>query len=250
MSRPDTCLFFGTCLLDLARPEAGLAAMHLLRRAGVHVLYPQGQTCCGQSAYNSGWRDQARKVARLQLDALTGRGREGLPVVVPSASCAAMMKTHYPTLFAGTPDQVRAEDLAGRVVELCDFLHRIPALNLTDRGPAVRVAMHHSCSAQRALGPGPVAGALGLLGRLDAVTLVEHDHAQECCGFGGTFAVKQPTLSAAIASDKAAAVATTGADLLLSQDMGCQLNIEGTAGRAGHRFACRHIAEFLWQRVG
>ena len=248
MPRPDACLFYGTCLLDLARPEAGLAAMHLLRRAGVRVHYPQSQTCCGQSAYNSGWRRDARRVARAQLDALAGPGRDGLPIVVPSASCAGMMKTRYPSLFAGTPDQARAEDVASRVVELCDFLYRVLAIELADQGPAVRVAVHHSCSAQRGLGAGPVSGALGLLGQLDAVTVAEHDHAQECCGFGGTFAVKQPTLSAAIASDKAAAVAATGAELLLSQDMGCLLNIDGTARRAGYRFACQHIAEFLWQR--
>ena len=248
MPRPDACLFFGTCLLDLARPEAGLAAMQLLRRAGVKVHYPQAQTCCGQSAYNSGWRREARRVARAQLDALTGPGRDGLPIVVPSASCAGMMTTHYPSLFEGTPDQGRAEDVAARVVELCDFLHRVLALELTDQGPAVRVAIHHSCSARRALGPGPVVGAQALLGQLDAVTVVEPDHAHECCGFGGTFAVKQPTLSAAIASDKAAAVAATGAELLLSQDMGCLLNIDGTARRADYRFACQHIAEFIWGR--
>lgn len=152
-TRTDACLFYGTCLLDLARPEAGLAAMRLLRHAGVRVHYPQAQTCCGQSAYNSGRRGQARQVARAQLDALTGPGRDALPVVVPSASCAGMMRTQYPTLFAGTPDQSRAEALADRVVELCDFLHRILRLELTDQGPPVRVAMHHSCSARRASAP-------------------------------------------------------------------------------------------------
>lgn len=248
-SRPDACLLFGTCLLDLARPEAGLAAMHLLRRAGLRVHYPRQQTCCGQSAYNSGWREQARRVARVQLDALTGPGRDGLPIVVPSASCAGMMKTRYPDLFAGTPDAGRAEAVAARVVELCDFLHRVLAVELTDQGPSVCVAMHHSCSARRALGPDPVEGANALLGQLVGVAVVDHDHAHECCGFGGTFAVKQPTLSAAIAADKAFAIAASGATMLLSQDMGCLLNIEGTAGRAGYAYECRHIAELLLRRT-
>jgi L-lactate dehydrogenase complex protein LldE len=248
MPRPNACLFFGTCLIDLARPEAGLAAMRLLHRAGVQVHYPQAQTCCGQSAYNSGWREQARRVALAQIDALTGPGRDGLPIVVPSASCAGMMRLHYPDLFADGPHRERAVDVAGRVVELCDFLYRVLALEFCDRGPPINVAIHHSCSARRALGEGPVAGAQALLGQLGAVTVVEQDHAYECCGFGGTFAVKQPTLSAAMAADKAAAIAATGAELLLGQDLGCLLNIDGTARHADIPVPVVHIGEFLWRR--
>ncbi len=246
LMRSDACLFFGTCLIDLIYPAAGLAAMRLLRRAGLEVRFPQGQTCCAQPAYNSGYRDAARRVARLQL-AVFGTDRNlDLPIVVPSASCAGMLREHYPRLFADTPDQERARQLSGRVVELCDFLDRVLDVELTDHGPPIRVAMHHSCSARREMGVAPAATAL--LARLANVSLVEPDHAHECCGFGGTFSIKEPEISAAMAADKVAAIAATGATLLLSQDAGCLMNIDGTARKAGHGLGVRHIAEFLWER--
>jgi L-lactate dehydrogenase complex protein LldE len=243
MNKPDSVLFFGTCLIDLVQPSAGLAAMRLIERAGIRVRFPADQTCCGQPAYNSGFRDDARQVARRQIESLAGEA----PVVVPSASCAGMFREQYPRLFADTPDQARAEQLAGRVLELCDFLDRVLDVSLDDRGPAIRVALHQSCSARRETGTAPAAAAL--LGRLVHVTLVEPDHASECCGFGGTFALKEPEISAAMAADKAAALAATGAELLVSQDCGCLLNIDGTARKAGLGLRTMHIAEFLWQRT-
>jgi L-lactate dehydrogenase complex protein LldE len=242
--RPDNVLFFGTCLIDLLFPQAGLSAMRLLRQAGVGVRYPRGQTCCGQPAWNSGYRDQARAVARVQLDALDG----DLPVVVPSASCAGMFRVHYPALFAGTPDAARARALAGRVYELAEFLVRVLDLRPADLGPPIRVALHNSCSARRELG---VANdALTLLGRLSNVTTVEPERARECCGFGGTFSVKQPEIAAAMAADKADAVTATGAGLLVSQDCGCLMNLGGTLARRGDGPPARHLAELLWERTG
>jgi len=217
--------------------------MRLIERAGVTVRFPSGQTCCGQPGYNSGFRDDARRVARQQLDVLAGDE----PVVVPSASCAGMLREHYPRLFADGADEARARQLAGRVVELCDFLDRVLDIELADQGAPVSVALHQSCSARREMAVAPA--ALSLLGRLAQVTVVEPDHAYECCGFGGTFSVKEPEISAAMAADKAAAVAATGVNLLLSQDCGCLMNIDGTARKAGLGFAVRHIAEFVWERT-
>jgi L-lactate dehydrogenase complex protein LldE len=244
MEKPDAIYFFGTCLVDLLFPEAGLSGMRLLRREGIRVVYPQGQTCCGQPGWNSGFRREARQVARVQLDALAG----GLPVVVPSASCAGMFRVHYPRLFAGTLDEKRALDLAGRVHELTDFLVSVLDLHPKDLGPPVKVVLHNSCSALRELG---VAGAaVELLSRLGNVETAEPENARECCGFGGTFSVKQPEISAAMAADKAAAVNATGADVLVSQDCGCLMNLEGTLRRRGEaRLAVKHIAELLWERT-
>lgn len=242
MSKPARVLFFGTCLVDLSSPEAGLAAIRLIQQAGVQVRFPQGQTCCGQPAYNSGYRDEARRVARQQIEALQGSE----PVVVPSASCAGMMRNHYPRLFAGTPDAERAKSLADRVVELCDFLDRVLRIELEDKGPPLRVALHQSCSARRELGVADSATAL--LRRLQNVTVVEPDHAEECCGFGGTFAIKEPEISAAMAADKATSVAATGAAVLVSQDCGCLMNIGGTGEKAGMAVKTMHIAELLWER--
>lgn len=243
MTKPERILFFGTCLLDLADPSAGLCAMRLIRRAGVQVRFPQSQTCCGQPAYNAGYRSEARRVARLQLDALEGDE----PVVVPSASCAGMMRHQYPLLFSGTADAPRARRLAERVVELCDFLDRVLRVRLTDLGPPLRVALHQSCSARREMGVAPAAAAL--LGQLANVTVVEPERSRECCGFGGTFALREPEISAAMARDKADAVAATGATLVVSQDCGCLLNIGGTADKAGFGYRVKHIAEFLWERT-
>jgi L-lactate dehydrogenase complex protein LldE len=243
MNKPERILFFGTCLIDLVNPGAGLAAMRLIEREGVRVCFPQGQSCCGQPAYNAGYRDEARRVARLQLDVLAG----DWPIVVPSASCAGMLRVQYPRLFEGTVDMERAEQLAGRVVELCDFLDRVLRIQLEDHGPPLRVALHQSCSARREMGVANA--AIAILRRLGKVTLVEPEHALECCGFGGTFSLKEPEISAAMAADKVAAIADTGAALLISQDCGCLTNIEGTAKKAGLHFQVKHIAEFLWERT-
>ena len=222
MPQAPRVYFFGTCLIDLIFPQAGLAAMRLLRREGLEVIYPQGQTCCGQPAYNSGYDAAARAVARQQLAAFP----EDYPILVPSASCAGMMKVQYPKLFAGTADEERALHLAARVHELTDYLARVLDWRRPDLGPPLKVVLHHSCSARREMG---VSGAAAdLLARLANLEVVEPDHAHECCGFGGTFAVKQPEISAAMAADKAAAILATGAQVLVGQDCGCLLNLGGT----------------------
>lgn len=242
--RPTRVLLFGTCLLDLLAPAAGIAAVRLLQAAGVRVRLPVGQTCCAQPAYNAGYRQAARVVARQQLAALAGTA----PVVVPSASCAGMLRVHYPRLFAGTADAPAAEQLAARVYELCDFLANVLQVRLTDRGLPLILALHQSCSARRELAVAPAAAAL--LSQLAAVQVREPDHAQECCGFGGTFAVKAPEIAAAMAADKLTAIAATGAQVLVSQDLGCLLNLAGTARKARLDLRCLHIAEFLWERTG
>lgn len=244
MTKPSAVYFFGTCLIDLLYPQVGLSAMRLLAREGIRVIFPQGQTCCGQPAYNSGYREEARRVARTQLEAFP----EDLPVVVPSASCAGMLRVHYPTLFEGTPDAGRASALAERVVEISDFLVRVLDLRPRDLGPPLKVAVHNSCTARRELRVAPA--TLELLARLSNVEAVEPDHAQECCGFGGTFAVKQPEISAAMAADKARSIAETGASLLVGQDCGCLMNLGGTLARSGQPLPVRHIVELLWERTG
>jgi L-lactate dehydrogenase complex protein LldE len=243
MQKPVSVYFFGTCLIDLLYPQAGLSAMRLLQREGIRVLYPQGQTCCGQPAHNSGYGREARRVARCQLDAFP----QDLPIVVPSASCAGMLRVHYPRLFAGAPDEDRAVALASRVYELTDFLVRVLDLRPRDLGAPMKVALHNSCSARREMGVADAAAEL--LGRLEHLETVEPDDAYECCGFGGTFAVKQPEISAAMTADKADAVAATGARVLVGQDCGCLMNLGTTFARRGDGPAVKHIAELLWERT-
>jgi L-lactate dehydrogenase complex protein LldE len=235
--------YYGTCLVDLFYPEAGMAGIELLRREGLEVVFPQAQTCCGQPAFNCGYAAEARAVARTQVALF----REPWPVVVPSGSCAAMMRCHYPRLFAGETDLPEVEALAARVYELTEFLVGVLGVKLEDRGRPVRIAWHASCHALRELGVREQPKAL--LGQLANVELAALARERECCGFGGTFAVRFPEISAAMVEDKAADVAATGASELLAADCGCLLNIGGRLEKIGSDVRARHIAEFLWERT-
>jgi L-lactate dehydrogenase complex protein LldE len=239
----DSVYFYSTCLIDLFYPQAGLAGMRLLQRQGLKVIFPRDQTCCGQPAYNAGHRDEARRVAAAQLDLF----QQPYPIIVPSGSCAGMMKHHYPDLFAGTDLEAKAKAVAGRVWELTGFLSEVLQLQLKDLGDPVRVALHTSCSARREMG---VADATeSLIEQLQQVELVEQDHKTECCGFGGTFAVKQPEISAAMVEDKTQALRDSGAEIVTSQDCGCLMNIGGALDKQGAAPTTLHIAELLWERT-
>lgn len=241
--KPAKVYFFGTCLVDLLYPEAGLAGIQLLEREGIDVLFPQGQTCCGQPAYTSGYHDEARAVAAAQLDLFPG----DWPIVVPSGSCGGMMRTHYPALFRDTPQQDRATEIAGRVWELTDFLLNVCHIRLQDLGEPTTVAMHTSCSARREMGVAGVGPTL--LGQLSNVTLKEQVRAEECCGFGGTLAVRHPEISGAMVSEKVDALVDTGAHHFVTTDCGCLMNIAGHAEKSARPLSGQHILSFLWERT-
>lgn len=234
--------FYGTCLIDLSFPDAGMAAVQLLEHAGYQVQFPDAQTCCGQPPFNSGYPDAARDVLRPQLDAFAGTD----PILVPSASCAGMLTHQVPQLFADTPDAKKAEGFASRVVEVSSFLAS-QGVVLIDQGPPTSIALHLSCSAQRGV---RVAESMrALVAQLSQVRVLEPERAYECCGFGGTFAVKQPEISAAMAKDKADSLRALGADRLISNDSGCLLNLSGTQAYLGHGLTTQHLYSFLWERV-
>ncbi len=244
MSQPDSIYFFGTCLIDLLYPEAGISGMQLIRRQGVRVIYPDAQTCCGQPAFNSGYREEALTVARAQLVCFP----EKYPVVVPSGSCAGMIRHHWPELFAGEPDEQQAVAVAQRTYELTEFLVDVLDLRLRDLGEPTRIAIHTSCSARREMG---VADRIdSLVGQLHNVEVLEQAHKTECCGFGGTFAIKQPEISGAMVKAKTDALHATGAQLVVSQDCGCLMNIGGALEKQQRELPTQHIAEFLLERTG
>ena len=234
--------FYATCLVDLFFPDAGLAGIELLRAGGVRVVFPRGQTCCGQPAFNCGYWEQARAVARTQL----GLFPRDLPVVLPSGSCAGMMRAHWPELFRGQPEEAAVRALAGRVFELTQYLVDVLDLKLEDLGPPVKVALHPSCHAMR--DQGVVDQPRALLRRLGNVEVAVLEREAECCGFGGTFSVREPELSGAMARDKAEAARASGAALVLSTDGGCLLNLGGTLEKQGGGPGVQHIAQFLWER--
>ncbi len=249
--RPRDVYFFATCVVDQFFPDAGMDTIALLEREGIRVHFPEDQTCCGQPAYTSGFRDEARKVAAHQLTLFP----EDWPVVVPSGSCAGMMKHHYPTLFADDPARKAiAEKLAARVYELTQFLVDVLAFKADDLGDNCKVVLHTSCSARREMGVHLTGRKL--LGELANVTVAQQDHEAECCGFGGTFSIKQPEISGAMVEDKLKALKASGAERVVSADCGCLMNILGhsawkdrQAGLAQPSLPGEHIASFLLRRT-
>ncbi|MDO8789338.1 MAG: (Fe-S)-binding protein [Sulfuritalea sp.] len=250
--KPADVYLFATCLIDQFAPEAGMDTIRLLEREGITVHFPEGQTCCGQPAYTSGYPEEARAVARLQLDLFP----QPWPVVVPSGSCAAMMRHHYPKLFADDPPVLaKAEELAQRIFELTEFLVQVAGFAHPDSGEPCTVALHTSCHARREMGSHETSAAL--LANLEHVAVVEQARIEECCGFGGTFAIRHPDISEAIVTDKVASLKDSGTRRVVSADCGCLFNILGRAARldeiAGSpapTLEGEHIASFLWRRTG
>jgi L-lactate dehydrogenase complex protein LldE len=241
--KPEAVYFYGTCVVDLFFPDAGLAGIELLKREGIRVIFPPGQTCCAQPAFNCGYHDEARAVARAQMALFP----KPIPVVVPSGSCAGMMKHHYPDLFEGTGEHASAVAFAARVHELTQFLVSVLGVRLTDRGAKETVTWHSSCHGLREMGL--EAEPKALLSQLSNVTVAPLKRERECCGFGGTFSVRYPDISAAMVADKIADVSSTGAPTVLSADAACLLNIGGALAAAGAAAKPRHLAEFLWERT-
>lgn len=230
---------FVTCLVDLFRPSVGRAALRLLRSAGCDVEIPRAQTCCGQPAFNAGDRRHARRVA-----ARTARLLDGFDhVVVPSASCAAMIRNQYVGLLEGTRAHDAAVRLSGRTHELTAFL--ADGVDASDVGAewTGSVCYHDSCAALREMNVHEQPRRL--LGRVPGLRLVELDHPGECCGFGGTFCVKYPAVSNHMVSQKVEDALRTGADTVCSTDMGCLLNIAGKLTRSDGSLEVRHVAELL-----
>ena len=242
-TQPPVVGLFVTCLVDLFRPTVGFAAVRLLEHAGCRVVVPRVQTCCGQPAYNGGDRASAQAIARQVVAAFDGMDY----VVAPSGSCAAMLRVHYPALLADDPTlAAAARDLAARTHELVAFLRDqrgIADLGGLDAAYAGRVTYHDSCSGLRELGI--KRQPRELLRQVRGLELVEHDGAETCCGFGGTFCVKYPEISNRMVEDKADEIARSGADTVLAGDLGCLLNIAGKLQRCGAKVRVRHVAEVL-----
>jgi len=242
--RPTDVYFFATCLVDLFCPEAGMDAIQLLEREGIRVHFPENQTCCGQPAYTSGYADEARAVAKVQLDLFPN----DWPVIVPSGSCGGMIRHHYPKLFAEDAAlKAKADSLSERVFELTEFFVKVLKVSWKGSGATKKVVLHTSCSARREMGTH--LHARQLLAELGNVELLTHSHESECCGFGGTFAVRQPDISASMAGDKADALKETGAEQFLSADGGCLMNIDGTLEKRRDSFRGQHLASFLWHNT-
>jgi len=238
---PPRVGLFVTCLVDLVRPSVGFATARLIEAAGCTPVVPTDQTCCGQPAYNAGDPETSRALALQTVRAFACCDY----VVAPSGSCAAMLKIHYPRLFANDDPALRAEvaAFADRVHELCAFLADVRGVIAVPGRYVGRVTYHDGCSGLRELGI--KSAPRRLLAGMPGVRLTEMAEPEACCGFGGLFAEKYPGISTAIVSRKVADAERSGADLLLAGDLGCLMNMAGKLTRDGRSLACRHVAEVL-----
>jgi L-lactate dehydrogenase complex protein LldE len=222
---------FVTCVVDQVFPRVGIAMADVLERAGCEVEFREAQTCCGQPAFNSGYRTEARSVASHFLKVFEGAEY----IVVPSGSCASMISHHYAELFEGHHET--------RVWEFSRFLTDV--LRVEDVGARLErvVTYHDSCHALREL---KIKDApRRLLKNVRGLRLAEMDAAEECCGFGGTFSVKFPDVSGAMARTKIDSIVRTGAETVVSIDSSCLMQLQGALHRAGSKIDAMHLAEVL-----
>ncbi|MFD0714079.1 (Fe-S)-binding protein [Paenibacillus sp. GCM10027626] len=234
---------FITCISDAVYPRVGEAMVRLLARYGIKLEFPSVQTCCGQPAFNSGYWDDARASARTILDAF----EDSDFVIAPSGSCTGMIH-HYPKLFEQDPATLkRAEALKNKAYEFTQFL--VQVLGVTDLGAFFphKVTYHPSCHGSRLLGIKEE--PLALMSKVKGLELVPLPYAEDCCGFGGTFAVKMADISGAMVTEKVDHVLETEAEVLVGLDMACLMNIAGNLRYRNQPVRVMHLAELLYEGV-
>ncbi|EKD55171.1 MAG: hypothetical protein ACD_60C00025G0068 [uncultured bacterium] len=238
-SKPNIGLFV-TCLVDLFRPSIGFASVKLLEKANCTVFVPEKQTCCGQPAYNNGDFSDTRAIAKKVIAVFKNYDY----IVLPSGSCAGMIKKHYPALFK--EDEIllkEANDLSNRTYELISFLTDVLHIQSVDAEYENTATYHDACSGLRELNIKEQPRKL--LSSVKGLRLHELPESTVCCGFGGTFCVKYPDISNKMVTDKATAIQATGAHTLLAGDLGCLLNMAGKLKRLNSPVKTFHIAEIL-----
>lgn len=233
-----------TCLADVFYPEVGERIVRLLRRLGVTVTLPPGQTCCGLPLFNSGYHAEAAAVARRTVELFDGAEA----VVVPSGSCAWMVKHEYPGLLKEEPAATAARRLAERTYEFSQYLVRGLGRTEFETETTGRVAYHDSCHLLRGLHESQAPRAL--LAGLRGVDVVDLPGSDECCGFGGSFSVRLPEVSTAILDRKLASVEASGATCVVACDAGCLMQMRGGLGRRGSPVRALHLAELLDRERG
>jgi len=240
---PKRVSLFVTCVVDQLFPEVGLATADILERLGYTVDFPENQTCCGQPAFNSGYRKEAREVACRCIEVL--RGAEY--VVVPSGSCTAMITHHFEELFGKQPEWLEeVRQLTPRVWEFSKFLLEVAGVEDLGARYDGTVTFHDSCHGLRELKIKE--GPRRLLSHVKGLTLTEIDIAEECCGFGGTFSVKFPSISGGMSRTKIESILKTKADAVVGVDASCLLQLKGALSRAGLPVKTLHLAQVLAAR--
>ncbi len=236
--------FFATCLGGVAYADTCLNAIQLLQKEGVEVIFKKDQTCCGQPSYNSGYYKETKKIALYNLNLLNS----DYPIIVPSGSCVGMMRADYLELFKGTQYEDDFIQFSSRIYELSEYLDKVLNVRYHDLGNPIKITWHSNCHALRV--SKCIESAKNLLKRLSNVELIELEREEECCGFGGTFSVKEPEISRAMVHEKIADIKSRNIDCLVSADAGCLLNISGAMAKIGVNIDSIHLYDFLAKRVG
>ena len=232
---------FVTCLVDQLCPQVGMATVEVLERAGCSVTFDEQQTCCGQPAFNTGYRNEARKFAKRFIEIFENSDAEA--IVIPSGSCAAMVK-HFHEVFADEPKwQERADRIAATTHELSSFLVNVLGVENVGAASGGKATWHDACHGLRDLGIHDEPRRL--LNNVEGLEFVEMENADVCCGFGGTFSVKYPEISAGILDNKIEMIEKSGADIVVACDASCLMQIGGRLSRIGSKIQTKHIAEIL-----
>ena len=232
---------FVTCLTDLFYPDVAESLVRVLDRLGIEVDFPEAQTCCGQPALNSGFESEAKAVAARMIDVFDSSEL----VVTPSGSCCAVVREHYPHMFEHDPTMHdRAKRMAAKTFEIVEFLEKVLKVDWSQWNlsyPEV-ATYHYSCHLR---GLGMTDEATTLLGKIDGVDFRPLEKLDHCCGFGGTFAVKYADISGAMVRDKVECIQATGANVLVCNDGGCAMNIEGACRRMGVDVELKHVIQII-----
>ncbi|MCI7485251.1 MAG: (Fe-S)-binding protein [Helicobacter sp.] len=236
--------FFSTCIGTAVCANTCINAIKLLQKEGIEVVFKKDQTCCGQPSYNSGYYEETKQVALYNMELFA----EDIPIVLPSGSCTGMLRVDYGELFAGSEYEEKARRFSQRIYELSEFLHKELQVDYEDKGEPVSVTWHSNCHALRVAKC--VDSAKALISSLKNVNLIELDREEECCGFGGSFSVKEPEISHAMVSLKIADIKSRNVEYLISADSGCLLNISGAMKKQGVDIKYIHLYDFLAARIG
>lgn len=245
-SLPMRVSLFITCLTDSFYPRAGIATVKVLERLGCEVDFPAAQTCCGQPMFNNGFLDDARVLAARMVRVFDA----SQVVVTPSGSCAAMIRDYYPELLEHNADLAEAaRELAAKTYEFSEFLVKVLKVDLRAIGVKWRGAAtyHYSCHLR---GLGVTDEAVQLIKQIEGLDFVPLEKAEQCCGFGGTFASKYPQISGAMVRDKVGCIRATGAATVVCNEGGCGMNIEGACRREGVGVTLKSLPEIIAEGLG
>jgi L-lactate dehydrogenase complex protein LldE len=240
MTENKKVTLFIQCLVDVMYPEVGEAMLKIFRKLDIAVDCPVDQTCCGQPAFNSGYHKQARVAARKFIQLFD----DAQSIVCPSGSCVHMVRHHYPELFRDDPAWLkRAESIRDKTFELTEYLVDVLGVEALDARFDGKITYHDSCHPLRGLGI--MDQPRKLISKVDGAEFIEMQKSDQCCGFGGAFAVKYPEISTAMVEDKVNNIIATGADAVVGVDMSCLMNIQGLLSRKKSDVKIMHIAELL-----